>query len=339
MAVHLVNDPFQAVDEMLAGLLASNADRIAVTSTGRGIYSTVPDANRRIAIVIGGGSGHEPAFFGWVGPGFADAAAVGNIFASPSAETCIEVVRSLDRPEGALFLFGNYEGDIMNFSLATAFLAEEGVRTRTVLITDDVASAPPDQIERRRGVAGGVIVTKIAGALADQGAPLDEIEEIAKKTNVRTRSIGAALSSCHLPTSSKPTFDLPVGQVDFGIGVHGEAGLSRRTFKDANALADDLIDSLLVEVELVGDFEAVVVLVNTFGGTPLLEGFVVLDRVKRRIENAGLTVAFANAGTFLTSLQMAGVSVSISFLDHELKGLFFSAGSALYLPRLGGCTP
>ena len=179
MSTHLVNDPFDAVDEMLDGIVGSNADRVALTISGRGLYSTVRPPVRRVAIVAGGGSGHEPGFLGWVGPGFADGVAVGNIFASPSAEPVLEIVHELRPEAGVLFLFGNYEGDIMNFGLASAILADEGVATRTVLLTDDVASAPPDHIERRRGVAGGVIVHKIVGALADEGASLDDVAEVA----------------------------------------------------------------------------------------------------------------------------------------------------------------
>jgi dihydroxyacetone kinase-like protein len=336
MPAHLVNDPFAAVDDMLSGILAANRERIALTPCGRGVYTLAPNPARRVAVIVGGGSGHEPAFLGWVGPGFADGAAVGNIFASPSADPAVELVQVLARPDGALFLFGNYEGDVMNFGLASALLADEGTDTRTVLLTDDVASAPPSQAHKRRGVAGGVVVTKIVGALADLGASLDDVEAMARQVNARTRTVGVALSSCHLPTAAKPTFDLPAGEIDFGIGVHGEAGLSRRPLADANATADELVDLVLGDITPVSGAGTAVVVVNAFGATPLLESFIVLSRAQRRISDAGIRVAFAHSGSYLTSLQMAGVSLTVSLLDPAMETLLAAPATPLYLPALGG---
>ena len=336
MPAHLVNDPFEAVDEMLAGIAGANVGRIALTPSGRGVYTLAANPARTTAVIVGGGSGHEPAFLGWVGPGFADGAAVGNIFASPSADPAVELAQALDRPNGALFLFGNYEGDVMNFGLASALLADEGITTRTVLLTDDIASAPAESAHKRRGVAGGVIVTKIVAAYADTGASLKDLEAMAGYMNARTRTIGLALSSCHLPTAAKPTFELPGGQVDFGIGVHGEAGLYRRELVDANSTTDTLVEALLAEVRTDGQDTCAVVMVNTFGATPLLEAFIVLARARERVQGAGLRVAFAHAGTYLTSLQMAGLSLTVSVLDAATEPLFAAPAAPLYLPTLGG---
>jgi dihydroxyacetone kinase-like protein len=336
MPAHLVNDPFDAVDEMLVGILASHGDRIAATSSGRGLHTRQSHRHRRTSIIVGGGSGHEPAFLGWVGPGIADGVAVGNIFASPSADPVVELVHTLAHPDGALFLFGNYEGDVMNFGMACAILADAGIDTRTVLLTDDVASAPPDAAERRRGVAGGVVVSKVVGALADAGAPLNDLEAMARHMNRRTHTIGVALSSCHLPTAVRPTFDLPAGQADFGVGVHGEAGLYRRELGSANDTADALVDALLEDLSATEGDDRAAVLVNTFGATPLLEAFVVLGRVLQRLDAAGIEVAFANAGTYLSSLQMAGLSVTLATLDASTEPLFAAPAEPLYLPALGG---
>jgi dihydroxyacetone kinase-like protein len=288
-----------------------------------------------VSVIVGGGSGHEPAFLGWVGPGFADGCAVGNVFASPSADPVVELVEALDHPGGALLLFGNYEGDIMNFAMASAALADTGRHVQTVLLTDDVASAPPEQASRRRGVAGGVIVVKIVGAFADTGADLDDVAAMARHANAHTRTIGLALSPCHLPTAARPTFELTPGEVDFGIGVHGEAGLARRALTDANTMVDALADAILADLP-AADSSSAVVMVNTFGATPLMEGFIALARAKQRVTEAGFTVRFAHAGNYLTSLQMAGLSVTVSLLDRITEPLFAGPGAPLYLPPLGG---
>lgn len=336
VAVHLVNDPFLAVDDMLAGLIAANRHDVEKTASGRGVYTLSANPKRRIALIVGGGSGHEPAFVGWVGTGLADGAAIGNVFASPSAESVIELVQALPRPGGALFLYGNYEGDIMNFRLASAFVADEGVDTLTVLVTDDVASAPASEAHRRRGVAGSVIVAKLTGAFADNGPPLDEVADLARNVNHRTHSIGAALSPCHLPTAAKPSFDLPPGLLDFGIGVHGEAGSRREPLRTADELADEMLELLLKDLGDLQSEESLCVLVNSFGGTPLLEAYIVLGRVLRSLAQLQVRVSFANAGSYLTSLQMAGISLTISSLNSELEHLLYAPAFPVAIPRLGG---
>ena len=336
MAVHLINDPFETVNEMLRGVVAASPESIALTAGGRGVSTRTPTPGRRVSVIIGGGSGHESAFLGWVGPGFADGCAVGNVFASPSADPVVELVEALDHPAGALFLFGNYEGDIMNFAMASATLTDNGRRVRTVLLTDDVASAPPERASRRRGVAGGVIVVKIVGAYADTGADLDDVAAMARHANAQTRTIGLALSPCHLPTAARPSFELRPGEVDFGIGVHGEAGLSRRALADANTMVDALVDAILTDLPVSAACSSAVVMVNTFGATPLMEGFIALARARQRVTEAGFTVRFAHAGNYLTSLQMAGLSVTVTLLDQATEPLFAGPGAPLYLPPLGG---
>ncbi|MYW01408.1 dihydroxyacetone kinase subunit DhaK [Streptomyces sp. SID3343] len=335
MARHLVNDPFDAVDDMMRGVTAAHHDRVALTASGRGLYTRDSDPRRRISVVVGGGSGHEPAFLGWVGPGLADAAAVGNVFAAPAADPVVEVVQALDRPDGALFLFGNYEGDVMNFRLAGEFLADTGIASRTVLITDDVASAPAHSPHKRRGVAGGVVVAKAAGALADRGASLDDVAALAESVNDATRSIGVALSSCHLPAAARPTFELPDTEMGFGIGVHGETGLSRRTRGTAAETAAQLVHALLDDQPALAGSRALV-LVNTFGATPLMEAYIVLGEAVELLRKEGTTPVFAHAGAYLTSLQMAGVSLTTTLLTPETEALIAAPGSPLTLPPLGG---
>jgi dihydroxyacetone kinase-like protein len=293
----LLNDPFAVVDEMVGGLLAAYPRQIEVTPSGRGIVSTFRADSRRVGIVTGGGSGHEPAFFGYVGPGLADGAALGNVFASPSAIPIVEVSRRVNRGEGVLFVYGNYEGDVMNFELASELLEDGGIRSLHLPVTDDLASAPPER----------------------------------RDANDRTRTIGVALGPCTVPAAGRPTFELPEGTMDVGMGVHGEAGLSRRPLASADEVADELLDLLLAELRPDGP---VVALVNTLGATPLMEGLVMLRRVTERLDELGISLHRAYAGEFVTSLEMAGLSLTIAALDDELRRLLEAPARALAAPPL-----
>jgi dihydroxyacetone kinase-like protein len=318
----LLNDPFAVVDEMVDGLEAAYAAQIEITPSRRGLISRARTAARRTAIVTGGGSGHEPAFFGYVGPGLADGAALGNVFASPSARPIVEVAERVERGAGVLFLYGNYTGDIMNFELASELL-DDRVRTLHLPVTDDVSG--------RRGVAGDVFVLKAAGAYADEGASLDDVHAAAAHANARTRTLGVGLGPCTVPAAGRPTFELPEGTMDVGMGIHGEAGLARRPLGRADDVADELVDRLLDEL---APEAAVAVLVNTLGATPLMEALVVLRRVVRRLAAAGVPVHRARAGEYVTSLEMAGLSVTLCALDDELVRLLEAPARALLAPAL-----
>jgi dihydroxyacetone kinase-like protein len=327
----LLNDPFAVVDEMVDGLESAYPRQVAVTSSRRGILTRKRRPGRRVGVVTGGGSGHEPAFFGYVGPGYADGAALGNVFASPSAAPIVEIVERVDSGAGVLLVYGNYEGDVMNFEMASDLLDERGIRTRHLAVCDDVASAPAGLRERRRGVAGDVFVLKAAGARADEGAPLEDVWAAAAHANERTRTVGVGLGPCVVPAAGRPTFELPEGQMDVGMGVHGEAGLSRRPLATADAVADELLDLLLAELEPEG---SVWVLVNTLGATPLLEALVVLRRVTFRLAALGIPVHRCRAGEYVTSLEMAGLSLTLVALDDELRRLLDAPGRALAAPPL-----
>ncbi len=318
---------------MVDGLEAAYPGQIEVTGTRRGIVSTARADARRVAIVTGGGSGHEPAFFGYVGPGFADGAALGNVFASPPATPIVEVAERTHRGEGVLFLYGNYEGDVMNFEMAAELLADRGIRTLHLTVTDDLASAPAQERERRRGVAGDVFVLKVAGARADEGASLDEVHAAGAHANARTRTVGIGLGPCTVPAAGRPTFDLPEGTMGVGMGVHGEPGLARRPLAPADAVADELLELVLGELEPAAG-ESVWVLVNTLGATPLMEGLVVLRRVSQRLGELGLPVHRARVGEYITSLEMAGLSLTVMVLDDELRRLMDAPGRALAAPPL-----
>jgi dihydroxyacetone kinase-like protein len=327
----LLNDPFDIVDEMVDGLEVAFAGQIAVTPSRRGVISTGRSDARRTAIITGGGSGHEPAFFGYIGPGFADGAALGNVFASPSATPIVEIAERVDFGDGVLFVYGNYEGDVMNFEMASELLEERGIRSLQLRVCDDLASASPDQRERRRGVAGDVFVLKAAGARADEGASLDDVYAAAAHANARTRTIGVGLGPCTVPAAGRPTFDLPEGTMDVGMGVHGEAGLSRRSLGAADEVADELLELVLDELEPA---DGVWVLVNTLGATPLMEGLVVLRRVGQRLNGLGIPIHRARVGEFVTSLEMAGLSLTLTALDEELRRLLGAPARALAGPPL-----
>jgi phosphoenolpyruvate---glycerone phosphotransferase subunit DhaK len=329
----LLNDPFAVVDEMLEGIAAAYANQLQLTPSRRGLVSTHRAETRRVAIVTGGGSGHEPAFFGYLGPGYADGAAAGNVFASPSATPIVEVAELVHRGAGVLMLYGNYEGDVMNFEMAGELLAERGVPTRHARVTDDLASASPEQADDRRGVAGDVLVLKVAGARADEGASLVDVHTAAAHANERTRTMGIGLGPCTVPAAGRPTFDLPEGTMDVGMGVHGERGLSRRPLASADDVAAEMVDLLLAELE-PGDGEAAWVLVNTLGATPLMEGFVFLRSVLERLHRTGVSVHRTRVGEYITSLEMAGLSLTLMSLDDELRRLMDAPARALAMPPL-----
>lgn len=241
----LFNDPDMFVDQAMAGFAAANSDSVSLVDGGV-VRSRLVD--ERVALIIGGGSGHYPAFAGLVGPGIATGAAVGNVFASPSARQICSVARSAETGKGVLFSFGNYTGDVLNFTVAKEQLEGEGIPCRIVAVTDDIASASADESAKRRGVAGGFIVYKLAGRAADEGRSLDEVTRIAELANERTRSLGVAFSGCSLPGSAAPLFTLPEQRMSVGMGVHGEPGIAEQDMPSADDLAEILVSRLLEEV-------------------------------------------------------------------------------------------
>lgn len=285
----------------------------------------------KVAVVIGGGSGHYPAFAGLVGPGIADAAAVGDVFASPSAEQIYRTAKAADGGAGILLSYGNYAGDVMHFGLAARRLAAEGVESRTVLVTDDVASGPPpvegqeiDPSRDRRGVAGDFFVFKVAGAAAERGDDLAGVARLAARANAMTRTFGAAFSGCTLPGATEPLFTVNAGTTELGMGIHGEPGLRTTRSLTAAELADELVDNLLPELPRPpeGSDKRVAVLLNGLGRTKYEEMFVVYRQVDRRLREAGLRPFRPEVGEFVTSFDMAGVSLSVMVLDDELAELY-----------------
>ena len=314
----LINDPADVVDELLEAFVAAHSDLVALAAP-RVVVRAAP-ATGKVGVTIGGGSGHEPAMIGYVGLGFADSAAAGNIFAAPGHEIVLESIRAADHGRGVVLLYGNYSGDVLNCRLAIQRAAAEGIDVRAVYVSDDLASAPPEEAEKRRGIAGDIVVFKAAGAAAESGLPLDEVERIARHANAATRSIGVALSGAELPGATSPTFECGPNEMEVGLGVHGEPGVSRQALASA-----DEVGALLAE-RILGDLDcpagaSVAVLVNGLGATPPLELYLVYRGARRVLAECGLTIARTYVGEFITSLQMAGLSVTVTRLDDELLAL------------------
>ncbi len=326
----LINDPFDAVDEMVEGFVAAHGD--VVRLVGERTVARRSGSGRKVGMVIGGGSGHEPAFLGYVGTGLADAAALGNVFAAPSPDVCLEAIRVASTGMGVLLAYGNYAGDILNFGLAAEQAAAEGIETRTVLVTDDVASAAPDQIDRRRGIAGDVIVFKCAGAMAERGALLDEVERVASAANAATRTMGVALSPCEVPGAGRLSFELADDEMEIGLGLHGEPGVRRGELMTADETAAVLVKAILGDLARPSGND-LALLVNGLGGTAQLDLYILYRAARRALEAAGNTVSRSLVGNFITSLEMGGASVTVTTLDEELTELLDAPAHAARFDR------
>jgi dihydroxyacetone kinase len=314
----IYNDPADFSGEALSGF-ASAFPRYVQQVPG-GLVRAGPLSPGRVAVVVGGGTGHDPAFAGWVGPGMADGAVVGDVFASPSAQQIVSVALAADAGGGIFLSYGNYAGDVLNFNAARDQLIAAGVPTRSVVVTDDLASAPPEDRPLRRGTAGDLIVVKVAAAAADAGYDLDGVAAVADRVNRRTSSLSVAFSGCTPPGSAAPLFTLAPGQMAVGLGLHGEPGISEGPLLSAADLAELLVSRVLVERPESATQAAV--LVNGLGATRYEELFLLWHEVAPRLEAAGVEVVDPEVGELVTSLDMAGVSLTIGWLDDETCALW-----------------
>ncbi|MEE2039716.1 dihydroxyacetone kinase family protein [Nocardiopsis sp. CT-R113] len=317
----IINRPEDFVDEVTESLLMAHPDRLrAATGDRRALVRADAPVEGRVGIVTGGGSGHLPLFLGYVGQGLATGVAVGNVFSSPSAEQIAAATRASHGGAGVLYLYGNYGGDVYNFDLAADVVAAEGIRTATVLGTDDVMSAPRGREHTRRGVAGLFFAYKTAGASAERGDDLETVRSVAQRTSDATRTMGVGLSPTILPAAGEPTFTLDEGEMEVGIGIHGEPGSHRGALETADEITDRFLAEILGELEPApGD--RVAVLVNGLGATPLEELYLVYRRVHQVLEERGVAIHRRYVGEFATSLEMAGASVSVLLLDDDLAAL------------------
>ncbi|WP_313194003.1 dihydroxyacetone kinase subunit DhaL [Shinella zoogloeoides] len=317
----LINAPENIISEMIEGMVGAHPDMLRVEGeTGRAVVAVDGPRDGKVGIVVGGGSGHEPAFAGYVGRGLADAAAVGNVFASPSPAHIAEAARAADGGVGVLMLYGNYTGDVLNFTMAAEELEQAGIAVRHVAVADDVASAPVERKSERRGIAGDFFVFKVAGAAADLGEPLARVEALALAANEATRSIGVALSPCSLPQTGKPNFTIGDEDMEIGMGLHGEPGIRRQKLAPADAVTDELMDAILAELDLTAG-SRVAVLVNGLGATSQIELYVIFRRVRQRLDALGIDMHASWVGEYATSLEMAGASVTLMKLDDTLQAL------------------
>lgn len=315
----ILNDPFRYVDELLDGMCAAHPEHYRQTGTGGRVIARPGKARAgKVGIVSGGGSGHLPVFAGYVGKGLLDACAVGDVFASPSVDQMADAIREANGGAGVLRLYGNYGGDIMNFDMAGDVVEMEDIATTTVLLTDDVASAPPAEAQKRRGVAGMVYAFKIAGAAAERGDNLADVTRIAQKAADAVRSTGVALTPCIVPQAGRPTFSIADDEMEIGMGIHGEPGVRIGKLETADRIANEMIDMLLKDRPILKG-ERISPLVNSLGATPPEELYILYRTVKARIEAAGGTVVMPLVGRYATSMEMAGVSFTFAWLDDELE--------------------
>ncbi len=317
----LMNNPELYVQETVEGIVAAYGNKITMLDGDfHKLISVNVPREGKVGIVTGGGSGHLPLFLGYIGEGMIDGCAVGNVFASPSAGKMADLIRACDFGKGVLCLFGNYGGDVMNFQMACDEVEFDDIQTEIILASDDVASAPSNEAQKRRGVAGLVYAYKIAGAAATKGLSLKEVADVTRKALSNIRSIGIALTPCILPEVGVPTFTIADDEIEIGMGIHGEKGIEVRKMMTADEVADVMMDQILADLPLQKGDE-VSVMINGLGGTPLEEQMIVYRAVYKRLTENGFTIYMPHIGEFATSMEMAGLSLTIFKLDAELKGL------------------
>ncbi|MFE7627894.1 dihydroxyacetone kinase subunit DhaK [Streptomyces sp. NPDC057509] len=314
----LINVPETVVADALRGIAAAHPELTVDVENRVVVRGDAPVAGK-VALVSGGGSGHEPLHAGFVGPGMLSAACPGEVFTSPVPDQMVRAAAAVDSGEGVLFVVKNYTGDVLNFEMAAELADEEGVRVAQVLVDDDIAVSDSLYTAGRRGTGATLFVEKIAGAAADEGAPLDRVAALARRVNESSRSFGVALSSVTTPAKGSPTFDLPAGELELGVGIHGEPGRERRAMMTSGEIADYAVNAVLDDLRPGGP---VLVLVNGMGSTPLLELYGFNAEVQRVLAERGVVAARTLVGNYVTSLDMAGCSVTLCQADEELVRLW-----------------
>lgn len=329
----IINDPNEVVEDAVRGYLRAHSDLVAATGNPRVIRRRAAPEQGKVGIVTGGGSGHEPAFLGYVGDGLVDAVAIGEIFSSPTAKSFGDAFTAADGGRGVACLYGNYAGDNMNVRIAVRQAAAAGLTVRTVVANDDVPSAPRDDRSKRRGVAGEILMWKVGGARAAEGADLDEVIASAQKAIDSTRSVGIGLSACTIPAAGKPNFSIADGQMEVGIGHHGEPGIAVAPIRPAREMADLMLDQVLPDLPFErGDDLAV--LISGLGATPVMELYILYDRVAEVLEGRGMRVVHPFIGNLFTSLDMMGVTLTVMRLDPELDRLIARPARSTGLTRV-----
>jgi dihydroxyacetone kinase-like protein len=317
----LINDPDNVVSDALRGFEAAYGHRLRVSHDPRYVVRGDAPVGGKVALVSGGGSGHEPLHAGFVGPGMLEAACPGEMFTSPTPDQMTEVAKAANGGNGVLFIVKNYTGDVMNFEMASDLLGEENVQTQSVLMDDDVAVRDSTFTAGRRGVGATVLAEKIAGAAADRGDSLEQVAQLATRVNTQARSMGMALTSCTVPSAGSPTFELGADEMELGIGIHGEPGRERIPLEHASGIVERLLDPVVSDLPFErGD--NVLAFLNSMGGTPLIELYVAYEQLRDQLDARGITITRNLIGPYITSLEMAGASITLLRLDDELTQLW-----------------
>ncbi|MCB0045638.1 MAG: dihydroxyacetone kinase subunit DhaK [Caldilineaceae bacterium] len=316
----ILNAPADFVPEMLDGLIKAHPDQLAYEQELQCIVRADAPVKGKVALATGGGSGHLPVFLGYVGQGMLDGCAVGDVFASPSADQMLTVTQRIHGGAGVVYIYGNYGGDVMNFDMASEMADLEDITVRTVLVRDDVASAPSEEAARRRGVAGMVFAFKTAGAMADRGGDINEVVRIAEKTLGRTRTMGVALSPCTVPVAGKPTFTIGENEMEIGMGIHGEPGMKREELQSADQITERMMTAILTDLQ-PAEGDRLAVMVNGLGATPPEELYIMFRKAYDMLNERGIGVYRAYVGEYATSMEMAGASITLLNVDDELAEL------------------
>lgn len=328
----ILNNPDDIVDEMLKGFLKTHSDIVEGSDLNSRVVKAKNIKAGKTGVVTGGGSGHKPAFIGYVGKGLCDAAAVGEICSSPTAAAFLDAFKEADQGNGVACLYGNYSGDNMNVKMAVKMARKAGITVKTVVANDDVASAPKDQREKRRGVAGEVLMWKVGGAKAEQGGTLDEVIEAAQKAIDNTRSVGIGLTPCTLPAVGHPNFEIKDGTMEVGIGHHGEPGIEVCPIETAAQMAKRMVDVVVPDYPFEAGDE-VVVLVSGLGATPVMELYVLYDEIDKLLQEKGIKVHRSYVGNYFTSLEMMGATLTMMKVEDELKELIDMPANSMGLKQ------
>ena len=319
----IINKPSDFVEESIDGLVKSHPDVYAFAPDNKRVITRSTKASNKVGIVTGGGSGHLPVFTGYVGKGFLDACAIGSVFASPSVDQIASAIRNGNNGNGVLCVLGNYGGDVMNFEMACEMVVSEGIKTKTVIVADDIASAKEEEKLKRRGIAGMIFVFKIAGSIAETGSSLDDTFKLASDANNNIRTLGVALSPCILPEAGKPTFEINDDEIEIGMGIHGEPGIKREKLKTANDLVDDLYKRIIDDSKLKAN-DNVAIMINSLGATPLEELYIISKKVNENLSKSNIQNSKTYVGRYATSMEMAGMSITTLKLNDNLKKYLFS---------------
>ncbi|HZG17026.1 MAG TPA: dihydroxyacetone kinase subunit DhaK [Candidatus Bathyarchaeia archaeon] len=330
----LVNHPEAVVKEMLEGMVLAHPHIVKQVEGTTVLVRAHAPKEGKVGLVSGGGSGHEPSHAGFVGTGMLDGAVAGEVFTSPTPDQVLEAIKAVNGGKGVLLIIKNYSGDLMNFEMAGELAEAEGIPVRKVIVNDDVAVEDSLYTTGRRGIAGTIFVHKIAGALAERGASLEEVERVANKVIQRVRSMGMALTPCTIPAAGTPGFSIGENEMEIGMGIHGEPGIERIAIAPADDVATTLVNHVLEDMKITSG-DRVAVLINGLGGTPLMELYIVNRKVAAILQDKGIQVHDTNVGEYMTSLEMAGCSVTLLKLDEELTELLDAPAQTIVWKKEG----